>query len=130
MKAKKNQVKIKKITKNDIDNLNMDYFKKRPITIKAKQMTKAFTVDTLEHKNLVGKKGDYLIQGVKGELYPCRKDIFEETYVTVKRDDPEELIRAVKGNSLDFPNTLFFALPRDMCVDEIDIIRKQSTRRM
>lgn len=24
--------------------------------------------------------GDYVIKGVKGELYPCRKDIFEETY--------------------------------------------------
>ena len=25
--------------------------------------------------------GDYIIKGVKGEFYPCRKDIFEETYV-------------------------------------------------
>lgn len=25
-------------------------------------------------------EGDYVIRGVKGELYPCRKDIFEETY--------------------------------------------------
>ena len=24
--------------------------------------------------------GDYIIKGVKGEFYPCRKDIFEETY--------------------------------------------------
>lgn len=24
--------------------------------------------------------GDYVIQGVKGELYPCKPDIFEETY--------------------------------------------------
>lgn len=24
--------------------------------------------------------GDWIIQGVKGELYACRKDIFEETY--------------------------------------------------
>ena len=24
--------------------------------------------------------GDYIIRGIKGEFYPCRKDIFEETY--------------------------------------------------
>lgn len=24
--------------------------------------------------------GDYVIQGVKGEIYPCRADIFEATY--------------------------------------------------
>ena len=24
--------------------------------------------------------GDYIIRGVRGELYPCAKDIFEETY--------------------------------------------------
>jgi hypothetical protein len=27
--------------------------------------------------------GDYLIQGVKGELYPCKPDIFEATYEKV-----------------------------------------------
>ena len=25
-------------------------------------------------------KGDWIIKGVKGELYPCKPDIFEETY--------------------------------------------------
>ncbi|WP_272936833.1 hypothetical protein [Clostridioides difficile] len=24
--------------------------------------------------------GDYIVQGIKGELYPCRADIFRETY--------------------------------------------------
>lgn len=28
--------------------------------------------------------GDYIIRGVRGELYPCAKDIFEETYEEVK----------------------------------------------
>ena len=28
--------------------------------------------------------GDYIICGVKGELYPCKPDIFEETYEAVK----------------------------------------------
>lgn len=25
--------------------------------------------------------GDYIIQGVAGELYPCKKDIFNQTYI-------------------------------------------------
>ncbi len=28
-------------------------------------------------------RGDWIIQGVKGELYPCRPDIFEATYEPV-----------------------------------------------
>lgn len=27
--------------------------------------------------------GDYVIRGVKGEIYPCKPDIFEETYEMV-----------------------------------------------
>jgi len=28
--------------------------------------------------------GDYIIKGVRGELYPCKPDIFSETYEEVK----------------------------------------------
>lgn len=28
--------------------------------------------------------GDWIIQGVKGELYPCKPDIFEATYEAVQ----------------------------------------------
>jgi hypothetical protein len=28
--------------------------------------------------------GDWIIRGVKGELYPCKPDIFEETYEEVE----------------------------------------------
>ena len=28
-------------------------------------------------------KGDYIIKGVHGEFYPCKPDIFEETYELV-----------------------------------------------
>jgi len=30
--------------------------------------------------------GDYIVKGVKGEFYPCKPDIFEETYDEVKDD--------------------------------------------
>lgn len=28
--------------------------------------------------------GDYIIQGIKGEIYPCKPDIFEATYEPVE----------------------------------------------
>jgi hypothetical protein len=36
-------------------------------------------VETLEGM-MLGRTGDFLIKGVKGELYPCKPDIFEMTY--------------------------------------------------
>lgn len=30
--------------------------------------------------------GDYIIQGVQGEVYPCKPDIFEETYIKVMEE--------------------------------------------
>jgi hypothetical protein len=35
-------------------------------------------------------KNDYIIQGIKGELYPCKPDIFERTYEKVEDDDPKD----------------------------------------
>lgn len=36
-------------------------------------------IKTLEGTHHVSV-GDYVIQGIKGELYPCKPDIFEATY--------------------------------------------------
>lgn len=36
-------------------------------------------ITTLEGDHIVSE-GDYVIQGIKGELYPCKPDIFEQTY--------------------------------------------------
>ena len=33
---------------------------------------------------MIATKEDYLIKGVNGELYPCKKDIFEKTYISVQ----------------------------------------------
>ena len=32
---------------------------------------------------MMGVQGDYIIKGVRGEFYPCKPDIFEETYESV-----------------------------------------------
>ena len=39
-------------------------------------------IETLEGTHSANR-GDYIIQGVKGELYPCKPDIFEMTYEEV-----------------------------------------------
>ena len=36
-------------------------------------------IHTLEG-NMAAHMGDYIVKGIKGEFYPCRKDIFEESY--------------------------------------------------
>ncbi len=38
------------------------------------------TLEGYHHVNM----GDYVIQGVQGEFYPCKPDIFEATYEPVK----------------------------------------------
>ena len=39
-------------------------------------------IETLEG-NHHASVGDYIIQGVQGEIYPCKPDIFEKTYEKV-----------------------------------------------
>lgn len=34
------------------------------------------TLEGIHHASV----GDYIIQGVNGEIYPCKPDIFEKTY--------------------------------------------------
>lgn len=46
-----------------------------------------YYVNTLEGK-MYFNNGDYLIKGVRGEIYSCKPDIFEETYIKVE-DTPE-----------------------------------------
>lgn len=41
------------------------------------------TIGTLEG-NHTASIDDYIIQGIKGELYPCKPDIFEATYEAIE----------------------------------------------
>ena len=40
-------------------------------------------IETLEGE-MVANIGDYIIIGIKGELYPCKPDIFAKTYDLVR----------------------------------------------
>lgn len=43
------------------------------------------SIQTLEGL-MVAKPGDWIIQGVKGEIYPCKADIFDATYEPVEQE--------------------------------------------
>lgn len=43
----------------------------------------AYMIRTLEGDHKVFD-GDYVIRGVHGELYPCKEEIFQETYEEVR----------------------------------------------
>ena len=80
----------------------MGFYRKLPVVIQAVQYIgsnvpeiNTFTKDTtqitpegtlfiptLEGLMVVGV-GDYVIKGVKGEFYPCKPDIFKQTYESV-----------------------------------------------
>lgn len=40
-------------------------------------------IDTLEG-TMLAEVGDYVIRGIKGEIYPCKPDIFLASYEAVK----------------------------------------------
>jgi hypothetical protein len=79
----------------------MPQFRKRPVVIEADQFwlnsdagwprgvckdpasSTGYAIDTLEGRALEVTEGDWIITGVKGELYPCKPDIFEATYEAV-----------------------------------------------
>jgi len=73
------------------DEITIDNFegiimcRKKPIVVHALQLNfpEGFEVTTMEGK-LSGKPGDYLIFGIKGEKYPCDKDIFESSYEVLR----------------------------------------------
>ena len=67
----------------------MPRFRKKPVIIEAVQLTRRVEIETLEG-TMVGEVGDWLITGVKGEHYPCKPDIFEQTYEPVDDEVQEE----------------------------------------
>lgn len=50
--------------------------------VKGEKGDGTLTIETLEG-TMTAVKGDWIIRGVKGELYPCKPDIFAATYEPV-----------------------------------------------
>ena len=51
-----------------------------------RKVTKKLSINTLEGKMEVSE-GDYIIKGIKGEFYPCKPDIFINTYDEVEENE-------------------------------------------
>ena len=85
----------------------MGQYRKKPVVIEAIQLEdlEVYTLTSIQHLVGLGKDifevkgdgliiktlegdmrasiGDWIIKGVQGELYPCKPDIFKETYEKV-----------------------------------------------
>lgn len=59
-------------------------YRKKPIIVEAYVATKEEHIKTLEG-TMKADKGDYVITGIRGERYPCKPDIFKQTYEEVKQ---------------------------------------------
>lgn len=80
MKYRKKPVIIEAIQftgHNDKECLNFCSSARDPIDTKPNLIIKTLEGDML------CSVGDYIIRGIKGEFYPCKPDIFEETYEKV-----------------------------------------------
>ena len=68
---------------------------KKPIAVDFEFATEDGEIETLEGK-MTYQKGDAIITGVKGEKYPCRRDIFDQTYDVVGNpENPKNEINIV-----------------------------------
>lgn len=67
------------MVQSSYEEKRMAKFRKKPITIDAIRCKQKAMIQTLEGP-LFARAGDWIITGVKGERYPCRDDIFRETY--------------------------------------------------
>jgi len=67
---------VKKWT--DVDN-DWKMYIKIPIEVRAVELTEEVTIHTREGV-LKGYKGDFLIESIEGEIYPCGREIFFKTY--------------------------------------------------
>lgn len=85
--------------------LDMSEFKKyrKKTLVHAKQMHEAFEVVTPEG-TMNGHNDDYLAIGIKGELYPIQKEIFEESYEEVALKCPKCGSKNVKKEDLPNPS--------------------------
>lgn len=89
-------------------------FRKKPIVIEAVQFNRigdhpavyasldsptGFGIYTLEHTKMLHEVtiGDWIITGIKGEVYACKPDIFAETYEPAQSGEPKTFGELLDG---------------------------------
>ena len=88
----------RKIVEREINNMPWSFdYKGHPIT---NENDNCYIIPTLEG-SMHFKRGDMLITGVNGEIYPCKIDIFEKTYVPAAESNPERSEDARDGRSAE-----------------------------
>lgn len=58
-------------------------YKKKPVEVEAHRTFERVIIQTLEGQ-MIAEPGDWIVKGVKGEMYPVRNDIFRLTYEEVE----------------------------------------------
>ena len=71
-----------RIVSADLSDKPFRRYRKKPVIIEAYQTDEEVYIQTLEGV-MKASPGDWIIRGVKGELYPCKPDVFEATYEEV-----------------------------------------------
>lgn len=61
----------------------------KPVQRKCLQINEPFSCKTMEGITQ-GKAGDYLVQGIDGEIYPCDQEIFNNTYLITELEECKE----------------------------------------
>ena len=75
-------------------------FRKKPVVIEAYQTDVPVVIKTLEG-DMKAEAGDWIITGVQGEQYPCKPDIFEQTYEPYNEDqDLMDMLDFIQENIL------------------------------
>lgn len=73
----------------------MARFKRKILEVEAVAATNAFEVETANGPVPVNR-GDMVVTDVRGELYPCRLDIFLETYEAIDDEGQQVIDLAMK----------------------------------
>jgi len=79
---------------------NIKTYRKRPILVKAVQLAEEVWIETREGR-LRGYPGDFIIQGIEGEIYPCNEGIFYQTYETFPCPYCNETRRVPEGIAVE-----------------------------
>ena len=105
-----------------------DFVGKKLSTVMTSDVDVKLIIPTLEGY-MKALKGDYIIKGIKGELYPCKPDIFKEIYslVTEKSTvEKNELTFGEKAVGLPFnpSNDDKVSLAKQLIADTIDLLEE------
>lgn len=94
---------IEKRSKNKTNNMKIKLYRKKPVIVEVLQWTgdnledikefigtglikdsdSSLIIKTLEG-NIIASLNDFIIKGIQGEFYPCKPDIFKNTYEEVE----------------------------------------------